>query len=121
MAGIPFLSRSEQKELDDDTRSRLSGRFIQLTDGVCHYDLAGPDDGAIVVLLHGFSIPYFIWDPTFDFLTKAGFRVLRYDMFGRGFSDRPAIENSSDMFRLQLENLLDGLAIHSKVNIISLF
>jgi pimeloyl-ACP methyl ester carboxylesterase len=117
---MPSFLRGETLRLNDNIRSGLPGSFIQLSDGVCHYDLAGPVDGAVVVLLHGFSIPYFIWDPTFDFLTKAGFRVLRYDMYGRGFSDRPAIDNSSEMFRLQLENLIDSLEISSKINLVSL-
>ena len=63
------------------------------------------------MLIHGFSVPYFIFDPTFNFLTKAGWRVLRYDLFGRGFSDRPHVRYNIDLFVRQLKELLDALNI----------
>ncbi len=65
----------------------------------------------MVALLHGFSVPYFIWDPTFEAWLKAGYRVLRYDMFGRGYSDRPHVEYDLDLFTRQLADLLDALEI----------
>ncbi|MEP6895446.1 MAG: alpha/beta hydrolase, partial [Chloroflexota bacterium] len=81
--------RGENKELNDDARKSASGSFAKLPNGFTHYELGGNESGEMVVLIHGFSVPYFIYDPTFNFLTKSGFRVLRYDHFGRGFSDRP--------------------------------
>ncbi len=53
--------------------------------------------------------PYFIFDTTFDFLVEAGFRVLRYDLFGRGFSDRPHAEYNIRLFVRQLRELLNTL------------
>ena len=32
------------------------------------------------MLVHGFSVPSYIWDPTFAALTAAGLRVLRYEI-----------------------------------------
>jgi pimeloyl-ACP methyl ester carboxylesterase len=78
----------ESTELTDDLRESLSGEFIKISDGVVHYELEGPSNGDLVVLVHGFSAPFFVWDPTFKFLVNNGFRVLRYDLFGRGYSDR---------------------------------
>ena len=104
---FPFLGETE--ELNDAARTSAPGSFVQLPDGYTHYELGGPDDGPSVVLVHGFSVPYFIWDPTFDFLTEAGFRVLRYDLFGRGYSDRPRVRYDIDLFCKQLRELLDTL------------
>jgi pimeloyl-ACP methyl ester carboxylesterase len=73
-----------------------------------------------VVLIHGFSVPYFIFDPTFDYLTASGFRVLRYDLFGRGFSDRPDTRYNIDLFVRQLTDLLDALRFIAPVNLIGL-
>ena len=64
---------------------------MRLSDGFTHYELGGPPTGHLVVLAAGFSVPYYIWDPTFSALTEAGVRVLRYDYYGRGFSDRPDV------------------------------
>jgi len=105
---FPYLNETE--ELNEGTRSRAgSGAFVQLTDGVTHYELGGPERGQPVVLVHGFSVPYFIYDPTFSFLAQAGFRVLRYDLFGRGLSDRPRVKYDVHLFVRQLADLLDAL------------
>jgi pimeloyl-ACP methyl ester carboxylesterase len=73
-----------------------------------------------VVLVHGFSVPYYIWDPTFEALEEAGFRVLRFDLFGRGFSDRPFVPYDRELFDRQLGDLLDCLEISNPVNLIGL-
>jgi pimeloyl-ACP methyl ester carboxylesterase len=110
----------EPLNLNSDLRRNLPGRFVPLSDGICHYDLAGPEDAPLVVLVHGFSVPYFIWDPTFEFLSNAGFRVLRYDLFGRGYSEHPPKTNNKAFFRRQLEELLAEVANVSELNIVSL-
>ena len=117
---MPFPYRSEIKELNDEARQSADGSFVRLSNGMTHYELGGNESGEIVVLVHGFSVPYFIYDPTFDFLTRSGFHVLRYDLFGRGLSDRPRERNNLDFFVRQLLELLDALRFSRRVNLIGL-
>ena len=112
--------RYETKELNDETRRSVGGVFLHLPNGITHYELGGNESGEAVVLIHGFSVPYFIYDPTFEFLTQSGFSVLRYDLFGRGFSDRPSADYNLDFFIEQLKNLLDVLRFTRPVNLIGL-
>jgi pimeloyl-ACP methyl ester carboxylesterase len=107
----------ERLDLTDDARKGVSGSFIRLGDGVVHYELTGPPAGRTVVLVHGFSVPFFIWDPTYDALVAAGLRVLRYDLYGRGWSDRPDVAYDADLFDRQLGDLLDALGIHDSVDV----
>src|ERR1043166_1433761 len=81
----------EHVQLTDEVRRFVPGSFARLADGITHYEFAGPPDAAIVVLIHGFSIPDYLLDPPFPALVSSGFRVLRYDLFGRGYSDRPDV------------------------------
>jgi pimeloyl-ACP methyl ester carboxylesterase len=104
---FPYLD--ETKELNDITRQDADGSFIALREGVTHYELRGDESAPVVALVHGFSVPYFIFDPTFEFLTKSGFRVLRYDLIGRGWSDRPRVSYDIHLFVRQLKDLLDAL------------
>jgi pimeloyl-ACP methyl ester carboxylesterase len=105
-----FIYRGETINLDDAARrTATSGSFIRLPDGYTHFELGGLVSDRPVVLVHGFSVPYFIWDPTFEGLVSSGFHVLRYDLFGRGFSDRPYLKYNIDLFVKQLEDLLDSL------------
>jgi len=101
--------RYETKELNSQTRSNLPGSFIKLSDGYTHYELTGPKDGDLIVLVHGFVTPYFAWDKQIEEFTKQGFQVLRYDLFGRGFSDRPKRRYDSNLFVRQLQELLAEL------------
>jgi len=110
--------RGETKELNDETRKSANGLFVKLPNGYTHYELGGNDSGEPVVLIHGFSVPYFIYDLTFEFLTQSGFRVLRYDLFGRGLSDRPHAKYDLDLFLTQLTDLLDALRFARPVSLI---
>jgi pimeloyl-ACP methyl ester carboxylesterase len=125
---MPFPFRDEIKNLDNQARKAAGGSYIQLPDGITHFDLTNDppaftnESGMVrdVVLVHGFSVPSFIFDPTFEFLTRSGFRVLRYDLFGRGFSDRPRARYNIDFFVKQLQDVLDALGFISPVNLIGL-
>jgi pimeloyl-ACP methyl ester carboxylesterase len=112
-----YRFRSEPRILDDAVRAGAPGQFARLPDGWTHYELAGPADAQTVVLVHGFSTPYYIWDPTFTALVEAGFRVLRYDLFGRGWSDRPDVTYNADLFDRQLLGLLDALGMRAPMDV----
>lgn len=118
LSGI--LYRGETRVLDDEARRTAPGDFIRLPDGMVHYELKGPVDGQLVVLVHGFSVPYYIWDPTFPALAAAGLRVLRYDLFGRGYSDRPDLLYTMELFVRQLKDLLEALQVNSPVDLVGL-
>ena len=106
-------SDRETLAMNEDARRNVPGSFVRLSGGITHYELAGPDTGIAVLLIPGFSVPYSVWDPTFDGLTRAGFRVLRYDLFGRGWSDRPAARYDAEFYDRQIVDLLDALGIRS--------
>ena len=107
----------ETLTLNDQVRATVSGNFIRLSGGVTHYELGGPTGGPALLLVNGFSTPYNVWDPTFEGLTKAGVRVLRYDLFGRGWSDRPDAAYDGALFVQQALDLLDTLGIREPVDI----
>ena len=109
-------SDQETLAMDDQARRQAPGSFVKLSAGVTHYQLGGPAAAVPVLLVPGFSTPYNVWDPTYDGLTNAGFRVLRYELFGRGFSDRPSARYDAGFYDRQIVELLDALAI-SQVDI----
>jgi len=54
-----------------------------------HYILEGPATGKLVVCVPGLGGPHWYFDELVPFLLQAGFRVLRYDLVGRGHSEPP--------------------------------
>lgn len=115
-----IYSDAERITLDDQVRAGLPGQFVELSNGVVHYQLAGPEDAPVVVLVHGFSVPAYVWDPTFEALAEAGFRVLRFDLYGRGYSDRPEVVYDQELFVKQLDELLSALKIDQPVSLVGL-
>lgn len=110
----------EKKDLNDSTRAQLGDSFIKLTNGVTHYEFTGPETGQVVVLIHGSTIPIYVWDAQVSGLAAAGFRVLRYDLYGKGYSDRPEGSYSQEFYRQQLLDLLNGLGIKQPVDLVGL-
>lgn len=109
--GIYWILDPEVNELNEAARARLGGSYIKLSDGMTHYKLEGPPDAKVVALVHGATIPIWTWDQQVRALTKAGFRVLSYDNFGRGYSDRPAVTYDQKLHLRQLKELADKLGL----------
>lgn len=111
----------ETKTLNATSRAQLGGQYVQLKNGVVHYELKGDSTHDTVVLVHGFSSPLYVFDPTFDFLLENNFRVLRFDLYGRGFSDRiEASDYDIGLYVEQLHDLLLALDITEAVHIVGL-
>ncbi len=113
-----FAPVVELLPMGEAARAGADGDFIALGDGIVHYELAGPEGAPAIVFLHGFSTPYLIWDFNFPAVTSAGYRSLRYDLYGRGFSDRPTkVAYGPDLFDRQLLQLIAGLKLRTPLTL----
>ncbi len=98
---------------DDDFRSTISsGNFVELSNGFTYYELANDNKEKTLVFIHGFSVPSYIWDETFNAAKNKGFRVIRLDLFGRGYSDNPNTDYTDGLFANQVIELLNHLEIN---------
>lgn len=118
--GAYLLADLRLKPMNETAQEAAPGEFIALTDGKIHYRWDGPEDGEIIVLAHGFSTPNFIYEQNVEALTGAGFRTLRFDHFGRGWSDRPKTKYDVDFYDRALVELLDGLDITGPIGLAGL-
>ncbi|MDX1614419.1 MAG: hypothetical protein R3300_08920 [Candidatus Promineifilaceae bacterium] len=66
-----LVELGETRLLDERSRAAAPGQFVELAHGFVHYEVAGPEQAQTVVLVTGFSVPYSIWDPTFEALLEA--------------------------------------------------
>ena len=113
-----FTVTSETRHLDDVTRGRLRGSFIQLSDGVTHYELRGPEEGALVVLVPGLTIPLFYWDAFADELHARGLRTLAFSAYGRGYSDRVPSRYDDALFGRQLREIIPALDLPARHHVV---
>ena len=107
----------ERRHLDAAARRAAPGRFVRLDDGVTHFEVAGPDTGRAVVLAAAFSVPAYLSDSLFQRLGRSGFRAIRFDYYGRGWSDRVRAPYDLDLFDRQLSALLDSLRVRGPVDL----
>lgn len=120
LAAFTKARNPESAILDAAARAGAPGKFVALPHGMTHYEIAGPDTGRVVVLVHGFSVPSYIWDSTFAALSAAGYRVVRYDLYGRGWSDRPDAAYDGALYDAQLDGLLNALQVADAVDLVGL-
>ena len=119
IAAVPLVRNTEHATLDTAARRQAPGQFITLSHGVVHLRMAGPEQGRPVLLVHGFSVPNYVFDKTSDDLAAAGFRVIRFDLYGRGWSDRPDVTYDRDLFANQVLELMDALHL-AKADVVGL-
>ena len=90
------------------------------TNGIrLHAVQAGPENGPLVILLHGFPEFWYGWRKQIGPLAEAGFRVLAPDMRGYNLSDKPL---GLDAYRLDVlagdvAGLMDALG-RSKASVV---
>lgn len=106
---------------DDTFRNGIrTGAFAKLSEGYTYYEFANPESDTVLVMVHGFSVPSYIWDSTFNAAVKRGYAALRYDNYGRGYSDNPDVVYDVALFAQQLRELLDYLKIDKPINLMGL-
>ena len=97
---------------DDAFRKTIkTGNFRELTNGYTYYQIENRFNENTLVFIHGFSVPSYIWDKTYNTAKEKGFKVVKLDLYGRGFSDNPDIDYTDELFANQVIELLQELEI----------
>lgn len=106
LAALPWLGE-RARQSSDAFRAQAPGRFAKLSQGATHFQWLGGARGPVIVCVHGLTTPSPVWYAIAKGLVGMGYRVLIYDLYGRGFSDAPRGEQTGDFFAQQLQDLLD--------------
>ncbi|MEM7717702.1 MAG: alpha/beta hydrolase [Pseudomonadota bacterium] len=118
VAAWPFLAERARRPMTTMLQSRAPGEMAALPQGATHYRWAGNTDGPVVVCIHGVSTPSFIFAATERTLVALGYRVLMYDLYGRGFSDRARGAQTVPFFLNQLAALLEHQAVNGSITLL---
>lgn len=97
--------------------SSYQHHYADTLSGRIHYQSVGAPELQTVVLVHGVSGPMHVWDHVVPALSSE-FRVIRFDLFGRGFSERLDGDYDLNRYIEQLENLLYHLKITKPVSLV---
>ena len=114
LAAAPAIAYWRRRPFEE-TRQQAPGKFADLPSGVTHYQWSGPMDGSIAVCVHGLTTPSYVWDALAVGLNHMGDRVLTYDLYGRGYSDRVEGRQDAEFFNRQLEELLEDQGVEGGI------
>ena len=117
-AAWPFLREWRKPPMDAAARAAAPGKIARLSQGATHYRWTGPADGPVAVCVHGLTTPSQSWDGVAAHLAEAGFRVLTYDLYGRGYSGRPGGRQDRAFFLRQLDDLLAHLGVDGPITML---
>lgn len=111
----PYYRESKRVAPNDDWHDLAPGKFAELSGGLTHYTLRGPLKGQTAVCIHGLTTPSGVFEAVAEDLSRMGFRVLTYDLYGRGYSDNAPGDQTLAFHVRQLAELLDALGIDEQV------
>lgn len=112
------ILNDEPKYCDKNERAKIAGLDLLTSRGVTRAEIGGPETGESVVLIHGVSGPMKVWDATYRTLVGKGLRVLRYDLFGRGLSDRVVGYYNSALYQNQLDEVITLAKLRKPVTLV---
>jgi len=118
LALLPGYLEARRQPVDGTLRDQAPGRFVDLSRGRTHYQWSGPDRTHVIVLIHGLSTPSWVFTGIERGLVISGYRVLTYDLYGRGFSDHVAGAQTLAFHTQQLTELLDALGVDEPVSLL---
>ncbi len=96
------------------------GNWAKLSYGNIYYRWHEPKEknGQIIVMVHGFSTPSFVWNGLLNGLLNEGYSILVYDHYGRGFSERPRTKYTLDFYVKTLKELISYQNIDGKIHLV---
>ena len=119
---IPYFVQTYNLKTLTASDLPAEGSWAPLKEGNLYYRWYYSDaevaNNETVVLVHGFSTPHFVWDGMKGFLLDAGYSILVFDHYGRGYSERPRIKYTKDVFVQSLKDLLDTQGISAPVHLV---
>ncbi len=115
VAILPIYQEARRSPVTESERATAPGECVTLTQGQTYIRWHGPVRGPVIVAIHGLTTPSAVFDDLAGFLGKLGYRVLTYDLYGRGLSDRVPGPQNAAFFLRQLDDLLADQGLREDV------
>lgn len=118
VAAAPWIAERLRRPMTRERQQAAPGCIARLAEGRTHYRWSGAETGPVAICIHGLSTPSYIFAGTERSLAALGYRVLTYDLFGRGYSDRVPGRQDLDFFVVHLRGLIDHLDVSVPLTVI---
>ena len=114
-----FLYLTLNRENIDINEFRLNSGYeeIKLSDGITSYKDIGDKNNKVIILVHGATFGSLAYEEYVNVFVENNYRVITYDQYGRGYSDRIHSNVSIELLEKQLKELIE----HCKVEDVILY
>jgi pimeloyl-ACP methyl ester carboxylesterase len=107
-----FLSRERRTPLIRpdriDWNSSLVPRTVQVNGNTIFYVVKGA--GEPLIMIHGYGAAIWLWEKQIDLLSRR-YRVYALDLLGHGFSDRPRIAYTPEVYIHFFRDFMDAIGV----------
>ena len=96
------------RESIDINEFRLNSGYqeVKLTEGITSYKDVGDKNNKVIVIVHGATFGSLAYEEYVNVFLENNYRVITYDQYGRGYSDRVHTNVSIELMEKQLKELI---------------
>ena len=96
------------RENIDINEFRLNSGYqeVKLTEGITSYKDVGDKNNKVIVIVHGATFGSLAYEEYVNVFLENNYRVITYDQYGRGYSDRVHTNVSIELMEKQLKELI---------------
>ena len=91
----------------DEFRLNSGYQEVNLSNGITTYKDIGDKSNKVIVLVHGATFGSLAYEEYINVFVENEYRVITYDQYGRGYSDRVHVDVSIELMEKQLKELIE--------------
>ena len=105
------------RENIDISEFRLNSGYeeVKLSDGVTSYKDIGDKNNKVIILVHGATFGSLAYEEYVNVFVENNYRVITYDQYGRGYSDRIHSNVSIELMEKQLKELIEHCEVEDVI------
>ena len=88
---------------------------VKLSDGITSYKDIGDKNNKVIILVHGATFGSLAYEEYVNVFIKNNYRVITYDQYGRGYSDRINSNVSIELMEKQLKELIEHCEVEDVI------
>ena len=101
-----YLSLDRESIDINEFRSNSGYQEVKLTEGITSYKDVGNKNNKVIVIVHGATFGSLAYEEYVNVFLENNYRVITYDQYGRGYSDRVHTNVSIELMEKQLKELI---------------
>ena len=105
------------RENIDINEFRLNSGYqeVKLGEGITSYKDIGDKNNKVIVLVHGATFGSLAYEEYVNVFLENNYRVITYDQYGRGYSDRVLSNVSIELMERQLKELIEHCEVEDVI------